>query len=367
MSPSDTPSQRIMLLAGGTGGHVFPALALSHELTQQGVSVSFLTDRRGVRYLNDLPSTVPLKVMPLGSLPTGWGGKVLLLGQLFASFACSLLFILQQRPHKIIGYGGYPTAPGMVASLLLGRKLYVSEQDAVLGSTNKRFARFCHRIFLATPLLNPLKSSMAEKCQVVGMPIRAPIAALNNRLYQPPQQKGPIHLTVIGGSQGAEILSEIVPPALSKLPVSLKKRLQVIQQCREEDSDRVKAFYRQAGIHATVSPFFNQMEQILAQTHLMICRSGASTVAEGVAAGLPALFIPYPYAAHDHQTANASLLVNQGAGWMMAQKDFTVERCGLFLRQVLMDPQRLLFASERLKLFSQKNVTQTLASHLLNV
>lgn len=362
-----TPVQKIMLIAGGTGGHVFPALALGNELIQQGMRVSFITDRRGVRYLKDLALTVPVKVIPIGSIPTSLGGQVLFFWQLFASLLISLVFIIKQNPQKIIGYGGYPTVPGILAGLLLGKKLYASEQDAVLGSTNKMFARFFHKIFLATPLLNPVNSALASKCKLVGMPVRASIAALNDHVYQTPRPTGAIHLTVIGGSQGAAIFSDVVPQALSRMPATIRKRLQVVQQCRDIESNKVSDLYRQAGIQATVSPFFDEMDKILVKTHIIICRSGASTVAEVIAAGIPALFVPYPYAAHDHQTANATLLVKQGAGWVLAQSDFTEERCGHLIRHLLTRPQLLLFASERLKLFSKKNVTQTLASHILSV
>jgi UDP-N-acetylglucosamine--N-acetylmuramyl-(pentapeptide) pyrophosphoryl-undecaprenol N-acetylglucosamine transferase len=359
--------QKIMVVAGGTGGHVFPALALVHELIQQEVPVSFITDQRGVRYLKDLPSVVPLKVIPLGSITTGIGGRLLFLWQMIASIVIAFFFIIRQGSHKIIGYGGYPTIPGILAGILLGKTLYASEHDAVLGSTNRRFARFCQRIFLATPLLKPLMPPLANKCTLVGMPVRVPIEALNNRLYQPPQKNGAINLTVLGGSQGATIFNEVVPQALSQLPAPIRKRLCVVQQIRDVDCHRVREFYHHVGIQAHISPFFDDVDQILLQTHFIICRSGASTVAEVIAAGVPALFVPYPYAAHDHQTANASLLVNQGAGWMIAQSDFTAKRCGFFVQNILTHNQQLLFATERLKLFSQKNVTQTLASHILSV
>jgi UDP-N-acetylglucosamine--N-acetylmuramyl-(pentapeptide) pyrophosphoryl-undecaprenol N-acetylglucosamine transferase len=363
----NTSAQKIMLVAGGTGGHVFPAVALAHELTQQGIHISFITDRRGQRYVADLSSAVALRVIPLGSKQNGIWGQLLFLYELMAAFVSSLLFILKENPKKIIGYGGYPSFPGMLAGLLLGKKLYASEQDAVLGSMNQKFARFYRRIYLATPLLKPLKQVIAQKCKIVGLPVRSSIAALTNHLYQPPEKNGTFNLTVIGGSQGASVFSDVIPDALQRLPAALKKRLRVIQQCREAEVEQVKQKYRDAGIVATVRPFFDQMDQILTQTHLMISRSGASTVAEVIAASVPTIFVPFPHASHDHQTANASLLVSQGAGWLISQDCFTVDRCCIFITCLMARPAQLLFASERLKLFSQKNVTQTLASHILSV
>jgi UDP-N-acetylglucosamine--N-acetylmuramyl-(pentapeptide) pyrophosphoryl-undecaprenol N-acetylglucosamine transferase len=363
----NTPTQKIMLVAGGTGGHVFPAVALAHELTEQGMQVTFMTDRRGRRYVTGLAPTVDVKVIPLGSKHGGIMGKLMFMTQLTSSFLSALTFILKHNPKKIIGYGGYPSFPGMLAGLLLGKSLYASEQDAVLGQMNRMFARFYRKIYLATPLLKPLKQAFAQKCAVVGMPVRSTIAALNQHLYQPPQINGNFNLTIIGGSQGAAVFSHRIPAALQHLPTDLKKRLHVTQQCREVDVEQVKQQYKDAGIDATVSHFFEHMDEILTKTHLMISRSGASTIAEVIAAGVPTIFVPFPHASHDHQTANASLLVDQGAGWLIAQDRFTIDRCGKIITGLMASPAQLLFASERLKLFSQKNVTQTLASHILNV
>jgi UDP-N-acetylglucosamine--N-acetylmuramyl-(pentapeptide) pyrophosphoryl-undecaprenol N-acetylglucosamine transferase len=251
--------------------------------------------------------------------------------------------------------------------VLLGKAVYASEQDAVLGAVNRRFARFFKKIFLATPLLTPLPPSIMGKCSLVGMPLRASIQKRIRHTYSLPEENEFIRMTVIGGSQGASVFSEVVPQAIIALSKALKKRLCIFHQCRAADIDCVKAIYEQEGIQANVQEFFAEMGVLLAQTHLMISRSGASSVAEVIAMSVPTIFVPYPYATHDHQTANARLLDQQGAAWLVPQVGFNVSRCFALLDDLLKNPQKLLFASERLKLFSKKNTTSTLASEILSV
>jgi len=359
--------QKLMLLSGGTGGHVFPALALATEFVRQGHDVSFMTDRRGMKYLKDLDPRISVKVLPLSSKPPQFITQPLFLFQLFSCFFLAIGFILKKNPRKIIGYGGYPVLPGLCAGLLLGKQLYASEQDAVLGSVNKLFARVFKRIFLSTPLFEALPQNIACKTLVTGLPVRASIERLHQHLYHIPLSEGPIHLAIIGGSQGASIFSEVIPQALMLLPESVRGRLKINQQCRAADVDKVNLFYKKANIQATVSDFFATMDQILEQAHLLFTRSGASSVAEIIMASVPAIFVPYPYATRDHQTANARLITDQGAGWLIRQPEFTAEKCNLMIQDLLSHPYKLLFASERLTIFSKKNITRTLASEILNV
>lgn len=347
----------IYLAAGGTGGHVFPAEALAVELTGRGHKVAFVTDPRGSGFGKGM-TNVPLYRVS-SATPTGKG----LIGKALAAFAIGR-GVLEARkliqhlpPIAAVGFGGYPSLPLMLAAAQLGVPTLLHEQNAVLGRVNRLLAKRAGMIALSfenTHLL-PLNATT----QVTGNPLRPAILEATAVPYQAPGDE--IRLLVLGGSQGARIFSDVVPAALAILPDDLRRRLRVTQQCRAEDLDRVRTLYAEAGIEAETNNFFADVARRIADTHLLISRSGASSTAEIAAIGRPALLVPYAHATDDHQTANAEALVRAGGAVRIGQNDFTAERAARELAALLGNGAGLVAMAAAAKSQGRPNATMALA------
>ncbi|MFL5287023.1 MAG: undecaprenyldiphospho-muramoylpentapeptide beta-N-acetylglucosaminyltransferase [Rhodopila sp.] len=336
--------QPIVIAAGGTGGHFFPAEALARELLTRGHRIVLMTDARS----GGLTSTVF----------TGHEQYVLsgsgIAGRGTARVAKSLFALIRGAAQArrifnrigaaaVVGFGGYPSVPPALAALFAGHRISIvlHEQNAVMGRANRFLAPRASVLalsFAATRLLPP-----NVRHEVTGNPVRSDIAALAQVPYGPPQER--INLLVLGGSLGARVFSDVVPAAITLLPEALRRRLSIVQQCRPEDLDRVCAAYAHAGIEAELSPFFPDVAARLAAAHLVIARVGASTVAELAVAARPAILVPLPGAIDDHQTANAAALAEAGAAWVMPQPSFTAEALEERLIALLNDPAALAAAS----------------------
>ncbi|MEW6393086.1 MULTISPECIES: undecaprenyldiphospho-muramoylpentapeptide beta-N-acetylglucosaminyltransferase [unclassified Afipia] len=335
----DTPL--IMLAAGGTGGHLFPAEALGVALMKRGARVRLMTDSRAVRYggmfTSDMMDVVPSETVrgrtPWALARTG--------AMLAAGGAMSLALLLRQKPKAVIGFGGYPTLPPLIAAKLLGIPTIIHDSNAVLGRANRLLSTRVSAIATSLPGVLDRDPALAGKATVTGTPMRPAILAAAAVPYASPDTTGPLRLLVVGGSQGARIMADIVPPAIEKLEPALWRRLSLVQQVREEDMSRVRAVYDRLKIEAELAPFFADLPARLAATHLVVSRSGAGTVAELGAIGRPSILVPLPGAIDQDQFANAGVLENAGGAIRIPQNEFTPDRLASEISTLAADPARL--------------------------
>ena len=332
-------SKLCVVAAGGTGGHMFPAEALAREMSARGWRVVLATDRRGEQYAHAFPADERLALdAATGAGPLGLvkAGVAIFKGVMQARAAFERL-----GADVVVGFGGYPSAPALVAAVTARRPTVIHEQNAVLGRTNRILAPYVNQVASSFPTLERAPAKVQGRAHVVGSPVRAEIRALFDRTYVASVEDGPIHVLVTGGSQGARILSETTPRALAALPEVLRRRLKVQQQSRPETLDAARQIYLEAGIEAEVAPFFRDMAERLSKAHLVVGRSGASTCAELAVAALPSILVPLKIATDDHQRLNAKALTDAGAAEVVLEDDLTVERLSSTLAAVLSDPARL--------------------------
>ena len=328
-----------VVAAGGTGGHMFPAEALARELASRGWRVVLATDARGEQYAHAFPAEERLALdAATGSGPIGLlkAGLAIMRGVGQAKSAFD-----RTGADVVVGFGGYPSAPALVAAILQKRPTLIHEQNAVLGRTNRMLAPRVGGVASAFPTLGRAPEAVKARAQVVGNPVRPDIRALFDRAYVAPEGDGPIHVLVTGGSQGARILSETAPRALAALPETIRNRLKVQQQSRPETLESARQIYLEAGVNAEVAPFFRDMADRLSKAHLVIGRAGASTCSELAVAALPSILIPLKIAMDDHQTLNARALSEAGAARVIAEDDLTVDSLTAALMDILSDPARL--------------------------
>ncbi|MHA6316759.1 undecaprenyldiphospho-muramoylpentapeptide beta-N-acetylglucosaminyltransferase [Altererythrobacter sp. CAU 1778] len=314
-------NRHYVLAAGGTGGHLIPAFALAHELERRGHHVALITDERGAK-IPGKPDFLPAHILPAGRIgknplrwPAGlraiWQGRQMAL-RLFESF----------QPSAVIGFGGYPAFPALSAAQSAGIPTIVHEQNAVLGRVNRMLAKRVDAIATAYPQIDRLKAAHNAKAHLVGNPVRAELLPLRDAEFPAFTEDGLFRILITGGSQGASVLSDVVPDGLAMLPPALRSRLQVTQQCRPEDIEAVRARYASHDIPAELGTYFEDMAQRLADSHLFIGRAGASTIAELTAVGRPAILVPLPIATDDHQAANTREMVKAGGARMIRQAGF---------------------------------------------
>ena len=350
----------IVLAAGGTGGHMFPAESLAGELLARGFRVALVTDRRGQAFGERLPG-VELHRIRAGRLGAGLMSKVvgvaeLALGTLEAGRLLRLL-----APAAVIGFGGYPSVPTMLAAARLGRATLIHEQNALLGRANRLIAPRAKRIATSFPETGALREADRARTVETGNPVRREIAALSGLPYPALGAEDPIHLLILGGSQGARVLSEVIPAAFALLPESLRRRLRVTQQARAEDIEAVRRAHAATGVAAELATFFNDVPARLARAHLVISRSGASTTAELATVGRPAILVPYLHAADDHQTANARALEKAGGAWVMPHAAFTPTALAEQLARLAASPETLAQAARAMHGLGRPDAARELA------
>jgi UDP-N-acetylglucosamine--N-acetylmuramyl-(pentapeptide) pyrophosphoryl-undecaprenol N-acetylglucosamine transferase len=351
----------VMLAAGGTGGHLFPAYALAEELRRRGVTVDLVTDHRGDRYGTDfpgrdvhqVPSATVASKSPVALLRTGF--------TLARGLVAARQLLKRVKPAVIVGFGGYPTFPPILAGAMLGIPTALHEQNAVLGRANKFLAKRVTAVATSFERVKLLDSSLAPKVRITGNPVRDAVIAMADVPYPALSSEGAIHLLVFGGSQGARFFSDTVPLAIAGLPQSLRARLNVVQQARPEDIDRVRLAYAGAAVRADVETFFKDLPQLMAASHLVIGRSGASTVAELTVIGRPAILVPLPHALDNDQLQNATRLAEAGGAWCIEQKDLTPERLASELKRLTGDPAGLEKAARAAKSQGRPDAVKRLA------
>lgn len=345
----------IVLATGGTGGHVFPAQALAAELVTRGHRVVLITDARGAAF-DEASKVYRIRAATPGRSPVTIARALVdIAGGTIAAWR----LLRRLRPASAVGFGGYASVPTMIAAHWLRLPTVIHEQNAVLGRANRLLARRVSRIATAFPSVRAVPGSVKGTIVRTGNPVRPAVAAVRDHAYSTPSTHEPFNLLVTGGSQGARIFSEVIPEAVAGLPDALRDRLRLVQQCRPEDLDVVRARYREIGVQAELAAFFSDMPQRLRQAHLVIARSGASTVAELTTAGRPALLVPYPYAMDDHQTANAEALGS--AAWRVGQGNFTPTLLKERLIALMSDTDALLTAAEASRALGEPDAARLLA------
>lgn len=329
-----------VVAAGGTGGHLFPAEALARTLIDRGWRIVLATDTRGAAYAEHFPAEKRIALNAATARPGDPIG-MLRAGIAVASGVNQARTALRRiEPAVVVGFGGYPALPAMLAALSRKTPTVIHEQNAVLGRVNRLIASRVTAVACAFPTLDRADAKTQGRKEVVGNPVRPDIQALADCAYAAPT--GTIRVLITGGSQGARLLSEVTPRAIALLPEALRLRLEVQQQTRGDAIEQARAVYAEAGVQAEIAPFFRDMAGRLREAHLMIGRAGASTVCELAVAGLPSVLVPLKIAADDHQTQNARLLTDAGAAEAIAEDDFTPERLAKTLSAMLEDEKGLI-------------------------
>lgn len=349
-----------VLAAGGTGGHMVPADVLGQVLRARGHHVALVTDDRGLRFPG-LFEGVPRHVIPSSTLSGGPIGWLKAWKTIRAGKAAAMRLYQSFHPAVVVGFGGYPVLPAMLAARSMKIATVIHEQNSVLGRVNRMLAGRVDAIATAYTDVRRLRSRYREKTTLVGNPVRAEVRALRDLPYPALDDDGVFRVLVVGGSQGATILSDVVPEGLGMLPPNFRTRLQVTQQCRPEDIERVRETYARLGIPAECATYLEDLPQRLAWTHLVIARSGASTVAELTTAGRPAILIPFAAATDDHQTSNAAEIVAAGGARMIPQKLFTSVELAKQMQKLGLEPRALANAAARARSVGWPDAAESLA------
>ncbi|MBM3506718.1 MAG: undecaprenyldiphospho-muramoylpentapeptide beta-N-acetylglucosaminyltransferase [Alphaproteobacteria bacterium] len=352
----------VVLATGGTGGHVFPAEALASELLGRGRNLVLVTDVRGASFGGALGRLPTYKV----SAGTPSQGSVVARAR---GIIATVNGTLQARrmlewlqPAVVVGFGGYASLPTVLAATTKRIPTVLHEQNAVLGRANRLLASRVTSLVLTFPATQRLHTGDHAKVEIVGNPVRLDIRALRASEYVPPAADAPFNLLVLGGSQGASVFATLIPEALAGLPAAQRARVRVVQQCRPEDLGLAENRYKTAGIAAELAVFFIDVPRRMAAAHLMVCRAGASTVGEIAVAGRPAILVPFPFAADDHQSANARALTDSGAGWTFRQRALTPEILRAQIARLMEAPADLAAAAAAARTLGRPDAARALAT-----
>jgi UDP-N-acetylglucosamine--N-acetylmuramyl-(pentapeptide) pyrophosphoryl-undecaprenol N-acetylglucosamine transferase len=355
----------VLLAAGGTGGHLFPAEALAIALEKRGLTVDLATDTRAAHF------KFPARAVHLIPSATLRGRNPVALARTAALLALGTAkawrLIGRIRPAVVVGFGGYPTVPPRLAASLRGVPTVLHEQNGVMGRANRMLASRVTTIATSFHTLANLDPRLQNKISFTGNPVRPQVIAAAADAYAAPAPGAPLDLLVFGGSQGAHVMAEIVPPAIGRLAPELRARLRIVQQARAEDIDAVHAAYAKLGVAADCAPFFADLPARMAAAHLIISRSGASTVAELSAIGRPAILVPLPHALDQDQLANAGVLAKAGGAVRIEQRDFTPERLAAEIAGLAGDPARLKRMAQGSKSAGTIDAAERLADLVMRV
>jgi UDP-N-acetylglucosamine--N-acetylmuramyl-(pentapeptide) pyrophosphoryl-undecaprenol N-acetylglucosamine transferase len=346
---------------------LFPAEALAATLAGRGVAVELATDKRAAPFAKSFPAR-RMHVLPADTV-RGRDPISLVRTAVRLSYGTlrALLLLLRSRPAAVVGFGGYPTVPPIVAAWLARVPSIVHEQNAVMGRANRLLAGRASMIATGYPNIFSDAPRLAAKAVHVGNPVRAAVREAAARVYEAPVLRGVVRLVVFGGSQGARIMSEVVPAAIERLPAQMRARVEVAQQCRAEDLDEAKSVFARLGVKASVAAFFDDLPARVAAAHLVIARSGASTVAELAAIGRPAILVPLPHALDQDQLANAAALAAAGGALLIRQSDFTSDRLADELARLLADPPKLAAMAAASRSVGRADAAERLADEVMRV
>ena len=348
-----------VVAAGGTGGHLFPAQALAQALTARGWRVVLATDERVQTLSASFPAERRVSLSaatfkPGDPLGAAKAGSVILKGVMQARAELTAL-----KPAVVIGFGGYPSLPALIAAISQGRRTIIHEQNAVMGRANRLLAPRVTAVACAFPTLLKAPASVQARAVVVGNPVRPDIQAIYERPYEPPADE--VRVLVTGGSQGARLLSEMTPRAIAVLPDAIRSRLKVQQQTRPEAVERARETYAAADVEAEIAPFFERMGERLAGCHLMIGRAGASTVCEIAVAGRPSILVPLKIALDDDQGQNARLLAAAGGAEVLNEDQLSIESLSTLIQALIEDPARLTAMAAGAKAVAKPDAADRLA------
>jgi UDP-N-acetylglucosamine--N-acetylmuramyl-(pentapeptide) pyrophosphoryl-undecaprenol N-acetylglucosamine transferase len=349
----------VLLAAGGTGGHIFPAEALARELVARGRAVALITDKRGGAFGDDLG--VPVHRIRASSMQRGLRGKARTGLELAVGTWQARGLLHSLKPAMVVGFGGYPSLPTLFAARRTGTPYVLHEQNAVLGRANRLFARHAARIATSFENVALLPPDAAPRVVLTGNPTRPAIAGAALVGYPKLTSDGRLNILVVGGSQGAHVFSEVVPAALAHMPENLRKRISIAQQCRADDLSEARGGFSRSGVTAELATFFQDMPARLASAHLVIARAGASTCAELTVAGRPAILVPYPFAMDDHQAANAEQVAASGAAWSIPQRALTPMALATRLETLMTAPSGLEKAAAAARALGRADAAQRLA------
>lgn len=332
----------ILLCAGGTGGHAFPARALAEKLMSKGLRVAIATDQRAMKYFDDLQDAHKFMIKSGGYI-SGITAKFKAARDVVAGLIQSFKLIKSLAPSVVIGFGGYPTVPPVLMAQFMGIPTILHEQNAILGLANKILAPRARKIALSVAATQGIAQKWIGKAVWTGNPVRQAIIESAKKPYLLPDLSTgeKFQIMVVAGSQGAKIFSDVVPRAIVALPLELRQKLRVLQQARPQDCDQVREIYRNSEIDVTTQPFFNNMAECLTHTHLLVARSGASTTAELTCTGRPAIYIPFPWHKDQQQLRNAEHIAQVGGAVVAEERSLTPELLTREIEQLLTHPQRL--------------------------
>jgi UDP-N-acetylglucosamine--N-acetylmuramyl-(pentapeptide) pyrophosphoryl-undecaprenol N-acetylglucosamine transferase len=356
----------IVVAAGGTAGHLFPAEALAATLVKRGAVVDLATDERATRYGASFPARAT-HVIPSATIrkqnPVTWVSAP---ARIVGGMGRAFMLLGRLRPAAVIGFGGYPTIPPVLAAKLRGIPTLIHDQNGVLGRANKLLAPYVDAIAITFPRVLDSWPQLASKATHTGNPVRPAVIAAATTPYPSPSD-GKFRLLVFGGSQGARVMADVVPSALELLPEAVRARLMVTQQARDDDVVRVRQIYAAAGVTAEVSSFFTDLPARMAASHLVVSRSGASTVAELAAIGRPGVLVPLPHALDQDQLANASVLEAAGGAIRIDQPGFTPKRLAVEIATLMENPARLTGMAEAAKGCGAIDAAERLADLVLRI
>jgi UDP-N-acetylglucosamine--N-acetylmuramyl-(pentapeptide) pyrophosphoryl-undecaprenol N-acetylglucosamine transferase len=357
----------VLLAAGGTGGHLFPAEALAVALARRGVTVDLATDERATRYGEKFPARAT-HVVPSATFrgrdPISVARTASVLG---FGIVKAWLLLGRIRPAAVVGFGGYPTIPPVMAAAWRRIPTVIHDANAVIGRANRLLAPRVTAIATTFPGVLDGEPALVAKATHTGNPIRPAVIAASAIPYDTPQQGGALRLLVFGGSQGARVMADVVPPAIAGLDPSLRARIEIVQQARDEDIARVTDTYKRAGVTAEVAPFFADLPARIARAHLIVSRSGAGTVAELAAIGRPSVLVPLPHALDQDQLANANVLAKAGGAILLTQDVFTPDRLAQDIAALAAGPARLAAMAAGAKSVGAIDAAERLADLVLKV
>lgn len=355
-----TDRQKLLVIAaGGTGGHMFPAQSLAEEMLDRGWRVKLSTDARGARYTQGFPHTV--EIDQISSATFARGGvlsKIFVPFRIAGGIVSAVFAMMRDKPDVVVGFGGYPSIPALSAAWVLKRPRMIHEQNGILGKVNKLFARRVDAMACGTW---PTELPEGVVGTHTGNPVRGAVLERAGAAYIPPGDY-PMSILVMGGSQGARILSDVVPPAIAGLPMDMLQNIRVSHQARAEDEARVMTYYSDHNIDADVQPFFQDVPRRMSEAQLVISRAGASSIADLTVIGRPAILVPYAYATGDHQTANARGMAEAGAAVVIQESELHVEPLTEQIRQIIADARDALFMSRAAQGLGKPEAAQNLAA-----
>lgn len=363
---TDGAGKLALIAAGGTGGHLFAAEALAAALKDKGFAIELATDYRAAAYAKDFPAR-QIHVLPAGTVR---GGVLSLFKTAFLlGFGTlkAVFLLLRRKPAVVAGFGGYPTFPPIVAAWLLRIPRVIHEQNAVMGRANRLLAPLATKIGTGYPNVLASSAGLAGRAVHVGNPVRAAVKDAASVPYEPLTPNGPLRLLVFGGSQGARVMSEVVPAGIERLAPDVRSRIQITQQCRPEDMDECRSSYRRIGVEAELASFFDDLPARIARSHLIIARSGAGTVAELAVLGRPSILVPLPHALDQDQLANASALAAAGGALLIRQDEFSAERLAKELSRFAAEPAVLSALAAAAQRMGRADAAERLAAEVARV